>query len=188
MFSSIRKQFLRRAIAALVAVAGCAGAAQAATVNFDGAKTDPYLESGFSFTPARLVSGNCLSGQCLALNDNETTGMTLVSPPGPFTLASLYFKLLGNGTGNTLTISGSNGTALSFSVPTYAKNTYHQALFTTEFQDVTSIIFSTTEGGNVRIDDVGATPAPIPLPGASLLLIGGLGALGAVSRRKRAAA
>ena len=151
-----------------------------------GGNDDPYLEEGFSFAPARIVNGNCISGGCLALNDNETSTMTYTAPPGLFTLSVLNFNLLGNGTDNTLTLTGSNGTVRSFPVSIFDNNQYHNVLFTTEFQNVSSVVFSTNNGGNVRIDDL--TAVPVPLPAAGLLLVGGLGALGAVSRRKRAAA
>ena len=116
--------------------------------------------------------------------------MTFTGVPGLFTLTGLNFNLLGKGTDNTLTVTGSNGTVRSFAASAFAHNDYHSVLFTTEFQDVSSVTFSTGGGGNVRIDELTATPtpAPVPLPAAGLLLIGGLGALGAVSHRKRAAA
>jgi hypothetical protein len=178
----------RLAAAALVAGAGLIGsAASAATlIDFNGDKTaDPYPEDGFSFAPIRIVNGNCIDGGCLALNDNESTGMTYTSAPGLFTLTGLSFKLLGKGTGNALTVTGSNGTSLSYAVAAYAKNTYHALLFTNEFANVSSVTFSTGGGGNVRVDNLSATAAPVPLPAAGLLLIGGLGVLGAASRRKR---
>ena len=81
---------------------------------FQRGHADPYVQEGFSFAPARIVNGNCVSASCLALNDNETTGMTYSRHARPFTLSGLSFNLLGNGTGNSLTVSGSNGTSLSF--------------------------------------------------------------------------
>jgi hypothetical protein len=178
------------AAALLVAVTGFAGSAvQAATmIDFEGdKKADPYMEDGFSFGPNRIVNGNCLSGQCAALNNNETMVMTNTLPTAgsPFTLNSLNFNLLGKGTGNTLTVTGSNAAAVSFSVPTYANNSYHFFDFGTTFENVTAVTFSTNNGGNVRIDDVMVTTAPVPLPAAAWLLIGGIGALGAAARRRR---
>jgi hypothetical protein len=176
-------------VAALfLASAGSAGAAT--MVDFGGGHGDPYEQQGFSFAPARIVNGNCLSGGgCLGLNDNETTTMSL-SGGGLFSLSRFSFNLLGKGTGNALTVTGSNGVSLSYDVSAFAKNAYHSLLFADEFANVSSVSFSTGGGGNVRIDDLsaGGSPAPVPLPAAGWLLIGGLGAIGALRRRGRAAA
>ena len=164
-------------------------ASAATLIDFSGDKNaDPYVEDGFSFDPSRIVNGPCISNGCLALNDNESTIMTNTAVPNLFTLSGLSFSLLGNGTGNFLQLVGSNGTSLTFAVANFAKNTYHTLAFTNEFADVSSVVFSTGGRGNVRIDDIGATPAPIPLPAAAWLLVGGIGALAAVRRRKPAVA
>jgi hypothetical protein len=181
------RAFLAR-LAAAAAFAGLlASAAPAATlVDFSGDKNaDPYLQDGFSFAPARIVNGNCVSNGCLALNDNETTTMTASSL---FTLSGLSFNLLGRGTGNYLRLDGSNGTSLTFALADFAKNTYHALVFGDEFARVSSVTFSTGGGGNVRLDDIGASPAPIPLPAAAWLMLAGVGALAATRRRARAAA
>ena len=175
--SSLRSVF-RLAAAALVATAGWFGlgdSARAATlIDFNGDKNaDPYVEDLFAVAPNRIVNGNCLSGGCLALNDNESSTLTFTLAPGKFTLNSLNFNLLGNGTGNTLFVQGSNGGSASFTVgATYAKNSYHFFDFGDTFKDVTSVVFSTGDGGNVRIDNLMAsTPAPVPLPAAAWLLL-----------------
>ena len=64
-------------------------------------------------------------------------------------------------------MTGSNGTVRSFAVSVFANNQYHSVLFTTEFQNVSSVMFSTGGGGNVRIDDLTATlrRCRYPLPG-----------------------
>jgi hypothetical protein len=176
-------------LAAAAALAGVfASAAPAATIDFSGDKTDPYLQDGFSLAPIRIVNGNCLDNACMALNDNETTTLTSADPSSLFTLTGLSFNLLGNGTGNFLQLVGSNGTSLVYSVAEYAKNTYHTLVFGDEFADVSSVVFSTGRGGNVRVDAIGATPAPVPLPAAAWLLIGGIGTLVAARRRARPAA
>ena len=179
--------------AALFVMTGVATSqASAATlIDFGGdKKADPYVQDGFSFAPARIVNGPCLSNGCLALNDNETTGLSFLGASGLFSLSGLSFNLLGNGTGNALTVTGSNGTSLSYAVGDFAKNTYHTLSFGDAFADVSSILFSTGGGGNVRIDDLSATPspAPVPLPAAAWLLIGGVGTLAALRRRRPASA
>ena len=174
-------------LAAAAALAGVfASAAPAATIDFSGDKTDPYLQDGFSFAPIRIVNGNCLDNACMALNDNETTTLTSTLDPNLFTLTGLSFNLLGNGTGNFLQLVGSNGVSLVYSAASYAHNVYHTLVFGDEFKDVTSVVFSTGDGGNVRVDDIGASP--VPLPAAAWLLLGGIGALAAVRRRRTAAA
>ena len=160
------------AAAALIAGAGLfASMASAATlIDFSGDKNaDPYVQEGFSFDPARIVNGNCVSKGCLALNDNESTSMTYIGTPSLFTLSGLSFNLLGKGTGNSLTLTGSNGTSLTYALAEFAKNTYHSLVFGDAFADVSSILFTTGGGGNVRIDDLNATPtpAPVPLPAAA---------------------
>ncbi len=179
--------------AVLVVIAGVATSpASAATlIDFSGdKKADPYVQDEFSFAPARIVNGPCLSGGCLALNDNETTSLSFLGTSGLFTLSGLSFNLLGKGTGNALTVTGSNGTSLSYGIGDFAKNTYHTLVFGDAFANVSSILFSTGGGGNVRIDDLTAapSPAPVPLPAAAWLLVGGIGALAAVRRRRPAAA
>ena len=52
------------------------------------------------------------------------------------------------------------------------------------FSDVTSITFTST-GGNVRFDDLGI-PSAVPLPAAGLLLLGALGGLTVMRKRKTA--
>ena len=188
----MQTEFALCAAAALIAGAGLfASTASAATlIDFSGDKSaDPYLQEDFSFDPARIVNGNCVSNGCLALNDNESTAMTYIGTPSLFTLSGLSFNLLGKGTGNSLTLTGSNGTSLTYALAEFAKNTYHSLVFGDEFADVSSILFTTGGGGNVRIDNLSATPtpAPIPLPAAAWLLLAGIGTLAAVRRRSTAA-
>jgi len=182
MLSNARAS-LFRLVAAAAFAAIVAPVASAATIDFSGPRTDPYVQDGFSFTPIRIVNGNCVSNGCMALNDNETTTMTSITPPGLFTLTGLSFNLLGQGTDNFLNLLGSNGTSLTFAVSEFGHNVYNTLTFGNEFANVSSVIFSTGDGGNVRVDDIVASP--VPLPAAAWLLLAGIGTLAATRRRRR---
>jgi hypothetical protein len=172
----------------------------AATLTFDGAKTDPYTEDGFVVDPARIVNGNCDSASgapCLALNDNETSTVT-ANDGSAFSLTSFWFQLLGRGTDNTLTVTSSGGGSLSLDAATYGRNDGGQVFdlttladYATAWSDILSVTFSKTGGGNVRIDDIGlegggGAIAPVPVPAAGLLMLGALGGLAMMRRRRRA--
>lgn len=175
------------AAAALTAVLLAAGSAQAAlTVTFDaGPPSDPYVEQGFTFDPARIVAGNCASGNCLALNPNETTVMTRGG--ASFDLLGLTFNLLGRGGGqgggNTLVVTETGTTnAVELGLADFPNNALQTVGFAdlgARFENVTSITFSKLAGGNVRVDDIVATP----LPGALPLLAAALGGLAWMRRR-----
>ena len=176
-------------VACGLAVASLAGgAASAAVVNFNsqspGVQTS-YVDSGFVFDSVRLVNGNCLSGACLALNNNETTTITAQNG-GPFTLTSFWFQLLGNGRVNTLTVTA-DGVAFLFAESAYPHNNGGQFVDLSgnpAFQNITSLVFSTFGGGNVRIDDLNLTP--VPLPGALPLMLSALAGGGLLTRRRKA--
>lgn len=158
----------------------------AATITFDGPDTSPYLEDGFSINPARTVNGNCgIDNPCLALNDNETSTLALVGG-GVFTLDSFWFKLLGDGTPNALIVTPYIGsiaqTAITLAVgAVYDHNTGY--IYTGPIANITSLVFSTIDGGNVRIDDISVSA--VPLPAALPLLGAGLAGLGGMSWLKR---
>lgn len=54
------------------------------------------------------------------------------------------------------------------------------------FQDVASVTWSTFQAQNLRIDDISATVAAVPVPASALLLLGGIGGFAALRRRKTA--
>lgn len=181
----MKKASLAKLSAAIVATLLAANIVSAATIDFgSGTGTNPYVEDGFSFTPSRLVNGNCdPAGPCLGLNNNQTAVMTFAG--GAFTLQSVHFSLLGNGSSNTLTVyeTGNVSNAISFSASAYTHNTYYTELFTNQFLGVTSITFASSNGGNVRIDNVEASA--VPLPAAGWLLSSGLVGLIGLSRKRR---
>lgn len=173
-------------LALSVAMIGTVG--HAATLTFDSANVDPYIEDGFAIDVARIVNGNCdaASGRpCMALNNNDVSVLTLVGG-GTFSLGSFWFQFLGRGAVNTLTVVSDLGGVLFLGVNTFGRNDGGQYLDLsglTLFQNVTSVTFSSSLGGNVRIDDI---VAAIPVPAAGLLLFGALGGLAALRRRRKA--
>ena len=191
------RHFLRAGIFA-TALALSAGAfattSVASTLDFTGAGPQGggvYTEDGLSFDDIRIVNGNCdaVSGRpCGALNDNETSILTKVGG-GTFSLTSFWYQLLGKGHGlsNTLFVTTDLGGLLTFAANLVGHNDGGHVVDVSAlsaFQNITSLAFSTNGGGNVRIDDL-AVPAAVPLPAGGLLLIGGLGALAALRRRKQ---
>ena len=181
--------------AALAISALSAGAVSAATIDFDGAATGNqtnYSEDGFLFDEVRIVNGNCDadSGKpCGAENDNEVTTMTTDPTGGLFSVVSLWFQILGNGTGNDFTLTTDLG-SYTFEESVWGNNNggayVTLADYANIFADITYLTFATGDGGNVRFDDIVANPsvAPVPLPAAGMLLLGGLGALGMMRRRR----
>lgn len=175
---------------ALLAICG-ATAASAATLSFDGASAGgaaSYTDQGFTFTPVRIVNGNCgAANPCLALNDNETTTITRVGG-GTFSLTSLWFQLLGQGTNNTLTVTSSvPAWVVDLPESSYPHNNGFTIDFASVFANVTSITFTTaSNGGNVRIDDLVLVPSQVPVPAAAGMLALALGGLGLAGRRKKA--
>jgi len=175
----------------LMALAGFASSASAdvITINFD----DP-LPGDFVWDDTRIVNGNCSDSSCMAFNDNETSTLSRTSD-GTFTLESFWFKLLGNGTGNTLKVT-SGGTDYEFGRADWDKNTGYVVTNLVNFMltDVTSITFSKSSGGNVRVDDLVVSfvgggdgdgdPVKVPEPGTLGLLGLGLLGLGLKGRRK----
>lgn len=169
----------------MIVVGLAAANANAAVIDFgSGTGTNPYVEDEFSFTPNRIVNGNCDPvGPCLGLSGSQTAVMTFAG--GAFTLESVHFSLLGNGANNTLTVfeTGNALNAISFSTSTYTHNTYYTELFANKFLGVSSITFAHSGGGNVRIDNVEASA--VPLPSAAWLLSSGVIGLVSLSRKRK---
>lgn len=180
---------------AVIALAG--GVANAASVTFDGGPPGGagYTEAGFVFDDVRIVNSNECQGSgsgkpCAALNNNEMSTMTKVGG-GNFTVTSIWFGLLGNGTGNYFSMMTDKGT-LTFPESTWPNNTGtgHSVslLGNMLFENISYVKFTSAGGGNARFDDIGIAngttpPNEVPLPAAGWMLLAALGGL-AVARRR----
>lgn len=186
--ATIRLCATAAAVVVMLTSSGNAATVSASTLDFNSLTApfqNPLSFGGFQFAPARVVNGNCSAGNCLGLNQNETTTMTRIGG-GSFSLASFWFQMLGRV--NTLTIQGSNGNTITLGPPDYAKNTGYTWSDPLKFANVTSVVFSVADGGNTRIDDIGVSVATVPAPAAFGMLSLALGGLGLLRRRKLAAA
>lgn len=194
------------AFVALLAT-GVGGVADAATVNATidfvggtstGGAIKTYTEDGYQFYDSRIVGGPCQfagADKCAALNPHEVTVLTRVDG-GAFDLTSIWFYLNGKvkDGSNGLSIFDTNNVAhlFDFIQPTYLHNIGYTAAL--DFIGVTSITFDsfgTSDKGNARFDTLAVSytvPATVPVPAAGFLLVGALGALGALRRRNAKAA
>jgi hypothetical protein len=185
------------ALAAGVGMLALAGTANAATMTFAGGPPGgaPYDEAGFRVDDARIVNGNCDSAvfggsgpSCMAINKNENSSTVTNILGLEFTLDSFWYELLGNPNENVqLTVTLKNGSTtvatLFYDSPKGGNGAVASGLAV--YGLLTSVKFDNTGEGNVRIDDIGLTP--VPVPGAALLFGTALAGVGFMSRRKKAA-
>ena len=157
----------------------------------------------FLFAPISTASGsgagNCGPGGgiCLKFNQNQTTTMKAVGG-GAFNLTSLSFVLDGQqaelgvlnlslGAPGRLIVSVDVGD--NYGSLTVAHNKWYDLSFDGAADGVTSILFDNLGRGNVRISNIVASVAPdvapVPVPAAGLMLLGGLGGLATLRRRRK---
>ena len=157
---------------------------QAVTIGFSGPNVDPYLEGGFTIDVARIVSGNCSvnGGDCMAFNKNEVSVLSLIGG-GLFTLNSFWVKTLGQP--SVVKVEGFVG-ATSVGIFSQVLSQQTAQTIALMFGDVTSIKFTDTGQGNIRIDDLDVTAkvSAVPLPAGLPLLVSGLFGLGLLKRRR----
>ncbi|HET8711231.1 MAG TPA: VPLPA-CTERM sorting domain-containing protein [Spongiibacteraceae bacterium] len=183
----MKNKILAKSVGAAVITIMAAGSTYATTVDFanSAGNFSSYAEDGYSFSPARLVKGNCLAGACLALNGNETTVMTFAG--GAFTLDSLSFALQGKPSVLAIFDTNDSTKSISFSLPASSKGiAYYSVAFGGLFANVTSITLTEKACGNVRIDNIEAV-SQVPLPGTGWLLGSGLIGLAGLHRRRKTA-
>jgi len=161
--------------------------ASATTVNFDGLSSGTNVDLGATLVAddLRIVNGNCASLDCMALNKNEETKIT--STAGTFTIDSFWFQLLGSK--SELTVTTSKAGLEVFTISAYGSNDgghTFSALNNTAFQDIEWITFidSSSNAGNIRVDDV--VLSTVPLPAGALLLLSGIAGIAGLSRRRKA--
>ena len=191
------------ALAVAIGLMGVVGASQpslASTIGFgtSAGNFTPYVESGFTLDTARIVSdGKCSGSPCMGLNTNETSTLTRVGGSA-FTLDGFSFVLVGNPALLTVTafLDSTPTSTFSFNTANFSKNDEHVFAFSVPVSNITSLVFTDTGTGNVRVDNIDVVPdaitrsVPVPVVGAGLpglmVAFGGLFALARRRRRKAA--
>ena len=178
--SSLRNVFAAAACgASLLAVAP----ASAATVTLDFESPVPAPLTLHADTPG-IMDGNCADRPCLAVNKVGAAVLSITAPL-TFTVTSFWFHLQGKK--DDMIVTTDKG-SISLTEALYPHNNGGQILdvsLNSIFQDITSLSFLMTHGTG-RVDDIAVNyPAPVPLPATGLMLMGALGGIAALRRKKQ---
>lgn len=177
-----------------------AGASSAATIDFENDENPDnavYLQSSFQFTEINGGSistpSNCGSECLLLQNINSGKVYKLEHISGlAFDLLSFSF----NGTdigGNPANFVPSDALFVSEAqnggtlfTDTVNGNTMTPTGTLSDFLGVTALYFYSAGNGSARVDDlnINVSVAAVPLPATGLMMLAGLGAFGAMKRRK----
>lgn len=172
------------AFALIAATVGGATVANSATVTFDFESALPAPFTLLDSAPF-VGPGNCLAGECIKVNKNGEDVLS-IAPPLTFSVTSFWFQLLGRGDDMLIETSKGSLTLLE-SVFDHNFGFTFNATTSAIFDGITYVSFIMATEGNGRVDDLTVSydpPSIVPLPAGGLLLIGGLGALFAMRRRK----
>lgn len=188
--------------AAVVAMTITGGAASAATHNatitFD---DDPWVSAPFTLdlatqAPGVVPDGKCASGKCLKVNSNGGGELTIEAGL-EFSISEFWFLLVGNNNFLNVQTSKSAPNVVQLKTPDYKHNQGYvytpgvsAPLNEDAFKNITWISFITDGSNTALVDNIKLTwddeVAPVPLPAAGFLMLGGLAALGLARRRKAA--
>ncbi len=208
---------LAAALALSVALGAGVNAARASTIDqiitFDSAVTAPFTldEDSPGIVPDSKCNGSDSEKPCLKVN---TVGAAMLSIASPltFSITSFWFEL--NGKGDDMLVQTNKG-ILSLLESVYGNNNDGNVADVSAnafFQNISWVSFimacppeddkkgkkGKDDGpacaGTGLVDDIKLTyddgkepPAPVPVPAAGLMLVGALGGLAALRRRKTAA-